>query len=258
MGMDIYAGTFTRYYARNWKTKAQQFAEANGMVFHRITPNGENLDEGQDSPDVAEIQQAVNAWTNGLLKALQSNNMDAGEAWVDNNEKPYYTDKPDWLSYGALLVFAAYRLLRDEPPKTIEQGMGLEDFEIAKQLEDSEFSNWSLFNVTCWLPFPVQVSFQGHMPNGSEAFISTTERLRIELDQINKIAWNVPIDEQLSWADEEVFTPSIEIRDGKVIRLPIEEQKSFDLEKLARYAFSLFRRAVTFAEKERVPVLLDY
>lgn len=58
MGMDIYAGTFTRYYARNWKTKAQQYAEANGMVFHRITPDGENLDD-QDSPDVTEIQKAV-------------------------------------------------------------------------------------------------------------------------------------------------------------------------------------------------------
>ena len=88
MGMDIYAGTFTRYYARNWKTKAQQYAEANGMAFHRISPDGENLDD-QDSPDVTEIQKAVSAWTNGLLKALQSNNMDAGLAWVDDNEKPY-------------------------------------------------------------------------------------------------------------------------------------------------------------------------
>ena len=79
MGMDIYAGTFTRYYARNWKTKAQQYAEANGMAFHRISPDGENLDD-QDSPDVTEIQKAVSAWTNGLLKALQSNNMDAGLA----------------------------------------------------------------------------------------------------------------------------------------------------------------------------------
>lgn len=60
MGMDIYAGTFTRYYSRNWKTKAQQYAEANGMVFHRITPDGENLD-AQDSPEVSEIQKAVSA-----------------------------------------------------------------------------------------------------------------------------------------------------------------------------------------------------
>ena len=28
MGLDIYAGTLTRYYNHNWKTQAQQFAEA--------------------------------------------------------------------------------------------------------------------------------------------------------------------------------------------------------------------------------------
>lgn len=28
MGLDIYAGTLTRYYMNNWKTVAQQFAEA--------------------------------------------------------------------------------------------------------------------------------------------------------------------------------------------------------------------------------------
>lgn len=229
MGMDIYAGTFTRYYARNWKTKAQQYAEANGMVFHRITPDGENLDD-QDSPDVTEIQKAVSAWTNGLLKALQSNNMDAGLAWVDDNEKPYYTDKPDWLAYAALMAFAASRLLGEEPPKTIEKNMGLEDFEIAKKLEDSEFSNWSLFTVTCWLPLPVQVSFQGHMPNGTEAFISTTTRLRAELDQVNEIAWKATTEEQLAWADEEVFPPSFEIKDGEVIQLPGEPPTSFELE----------------------------
>ena len=30
MGLDIYAGTLTRYYTNNWKTVAQQFAELMG------------------------------------------------------------------------------------------------------------------------------------------------------------------------------------------------------------------------------------
>lgn len=36
MGLDIYAGTLTRYYAQNWKTVSQQFAETNGMNFQTI------------------------------------------------------------------------------------------------------------------------------------------------------------------------------------------------------------------------------
>lgn len=34
MGMDIYAGTFTRYYASNWKTKAQQYG---GSQWHGLS-----------------------------------------------------------------------------------------------------------------------------------------------------------------------------------------------------------------------------
>ena len=31
MGLDIYAGTLTRYYSHNWKTVVQQWAEENGF-----------------------------------------------------------------------------------------------------------------------------------------------------------------------------------------------------------------------------------
>ena len=41
MGLDIYAGTLTRYYSHNWKTVVQQWAEENGYSFNRITPDGE-------------------------------------------------------------------------------------------------------------------------------------------------------------------------------------------------------------------------
>ena len=37
MGLDIYAGTLTRYYSHNWKTVVQQWAEENGYSFNRIT-----------------------------------------------------------------------------------------------------------------------------------------------------------------------------------------------------------------------------
>ena len=40
MGMDLYAGTLTRYYARNWKSTVQQWAEANGYTFNRMGPDG--------------------------------------------------------------------------------------------------------------------------------------------------------------------------------------------------------------------------
>ena len=58
MGLDIYAGTLTRYYSHNWKTVTQQWAEKNGWGFQKITPNGEPVDNEEElSP--AEVQSAV-------------------------------------------------------------------------------------------------------------------------------------------------------------------------------------------------------
>ena len=40
MGLDLYAGTLTRYYSHNWKTIMQQWAEENGYAFNQIMPVG--------------------------------------------------------------------------------------------------------------------------------------------------------------------------------------------------------------------------
>ena len=68
MGLDIYAGTLTRYYSHNWKTVVQQWSEENGYAFNRITPDGESADNEEElSP--AEIQAAVGAtdWKIGRI-----------------------------------------------------------------------------------------------------------------------------------------------------------------------------------------------
>ena len=38
MGLDIYAGTLTRYYSHNWKTVVQQWAEENGYYLQPDHP----------------------------------------------------------------------------------------------------------------------------------------------------------------------------------------------------------------------------
>ena len=69
MGLDLYAGTLTRYYSHNWKTVVQQWAEGNGYTFNRITPDGEPAgNEEELSP--AEIQAAVENWRDQILGAI--------------------------------------------------------------------------------------------------------------------------------------------------------------------------------------------
>ena len=87
MGLDIYAGTLTRYYSHNWKTVVQQWAEENGYTFNRITPDGEPADNEEElSP--AEIQAAVEDWRDQILAAISQPNQPHYTPWPEDNERP--------------------------------------------------------------------------------------------------------------------------------------------------------------------------
>lgn len=110
MGLDIYAGTMTRYYAHNWKTAVQQWAEEHGYTFQRITPSGDEIPEDEKmSP--AEIQADIENWQQQVLSAITQPGQKPYTPWTENNEKPYYTDKPDWDAFGAMLLVAVSRCI---------------------------------------------------------------------------------------------------------------------------------------------------
>ena len=90
MGLDIYAGTLTRYYSHNWKTVVLQWAEENGYTFNRITPDGEPADNEEElSP--AEVLAAVENWRDQILSAISQPGQPPYAPWIEDNEKPYYT-----------------------------------------------------------------------------------------------------------------------------------------------------------------------
>ena len=58
MGLDIYAGTLTRYYYHNWKTAVQQWAEANGYSFQKLAPDGSPVAEEELTPE-EELEDGI-------------------------------------------------------------------------------------------------------------------------------------------------------------------------------------------------------
>ena len=98
MGLDIYAGTLTRYYTHNWKTVTQLFAEENGINFEVIRSKQEESELSSK-----ELNQIVMQWRDAIIRGL---NLDSVPFWnEDFNETPYYTNKPDWDALNALLAF---------------------------------------------------------------------------------------------------------------------------------------------------------
>ena len=149
MGLDIYAGTLTRYYSHNWKTVVQQWAEENGWGFQKITPDGEAADNEEEmSP--AEIQAAVENWRDQILSAISRPGQEPYAPWPEDNERPYYTDKPDWDAFGAMLLVAACHTYGEPVPPTVEKNWDFGEHPLISRLASDEERVWSLLRGATW------------------------------------------------------------------------------------------------------------
>ena len=259
MGLDIYAGTLTRYYSHNWKTVVQQWAEENGYAFNRITPDGETADNEEEmSP--AEIQAAVENWRDQILSAISQPGQPPYTPWPEDNEKPYYTDKPDWDAFGAMLLVAACHTYEEPVPSTVEKNWAFGEHPMIARLAEDQERVWSLFRgTTWWIPLPDSFMFQVPLPTGDQAMIATLGGLRKELERLNGMAWQADEDTILRWSETEGYPVDGTVGpDGQYSKADIPEHTQYDTDSLAKFAFSMFWQAMQFAEEQQVPILLDY
>lgn len=253
MGLDIYAGTLTRYYAHNWKTVTQQWAEQNGCGFQRIAP-----EEGWEKLSPAQIQKSVEAWRDQILNAITGPNQKPYAPWTEDNKKPYFTDKPDWDAFGALLLVAACHVYEDPVPFTVPKDWKFMEHPSIKRLSEDGEKFWSLFRGTdWWLPLPDSMLFRVPLPTGDQRMLATTAILRDELKRINAMVWKAQEDTILSWSRTEGYPADGSIGVGGGITME-KEHLQYDTQSLAKFAFSLFWQALKFAEENQVPILLDY
>lgn len=258
MGLDIYAGTLTRYYSHNWKTVTQQWAEANGYAFRKFTPEGEQA--GEDTLDPDQVRPYMEGWRDHILSALAQPDRPPYTPWPEDGEKPYYTDKPDWDALGALMVVIACQVYGEPIPPTVQKGWDYTTHPAVARLAEDPERVWSLLRgATWWLPLSEPFLFRGPLPNENTAVLGTTAGLRIELEWLNRSLWQAGEETILAWADTEGYpTDAVYGPEGNLDPQGIREHTEYDTLSLAKFAFSLFWRALNFAEEQKVPILLDY
>ncbi len=255
MGLDIYAGTLTRYYSHNWKTSVQRWAEENGYTFSKVTPDGTPVSE--DSPDPAEVERDVKEWRDTLLKVLSPED-GAYAPWDEDNYREYFTAKPDWDAFGALLLYGACLLYEEECPKIVQKGMDFYAHPVLKRAMEEETLNWSLYiGAEWWIPLQDTFSFQCQNPCGNPIVMGTTGTLLAELDRINSMGWKADQDIILSWSSTEGYPQDGQITADGMVN-PLKEVTEYDTNSLAKFAFSILYEAALFSMDNRVPILLDY
>ena len=81
----------------------QRAAQEMGVSFEVRPPDG----EPQPRVDPTELEPLVGAWRESLNASL-ANHISGPLEWREGMAPPYFTDKPAWDGYSALLIWAAH------------------------------------------------------------------------------------------------------------------------------------------------------
>ncbi|MDP9427096.1 MAG: hypothetical protein M3P37_13995 [Actinomycetota bacterium] len=100
MGLDVYAGTLTRYYSDDWETVWARHAREAGM---------QSMTVRVDERGVREVQRRNPKEGRDVLASPGNPRLD----WDERVTRPYFTDKPDCNGYAALMLHAAHAMRPD-------------------------------------------------------------------------------------------------------------------------------------------------
>lgn len=200
----------------------------------------------------------METWRDWLLKALSRPGQVPFAVWEEDNERPYFTDKPDWDAFGALLLVAACHIYGDPVPETVAKGWDFWDHPLIRRMGEDRSRGWSLFRgVEWWLPLSETILFEAPRPGGDKGAMASVSLLRWELEQIDQLVWQAEEETVLDWSHTEGY-PTDGWVDGVGQVTMGETHRVYRTESLAKFAYSVFYRAVKFAEENRVPILMDY
>lgn len=236
----MYVGSLTRYHLGDWLTIVQQMGAHNGMTVRimRDTP--------QEPPAPGVVLDAVSAWRTSLAEGLE-----CPVDWAERPDLPYWTDKPDWDGFGAVVLAAAYEVEPDLRPWTANE-IGW------SQQEPDDPRQWAaapavvaaathpepyvtlLSGVEWWLPLPGGWVIEAPRPLGAPVRMAAVEQLVAELELL---AGRLGLTAEAHWQEVGRAGPP---------------EAGAPVEDVARFGLSVLLPLAYQAHEARQPLLLDY
>jgi hypothetical protein len=223
MALDLYAGTLTRYYTRSWENVVERQARLDGVTYRRISPGGD-----APPPPAEEVTPAVEAWCAELTQALGAN-ISEPIGWDEADSRPYFTDRPGWDGYTALVLWAAYAHAPDrQRPASLPEGDFSEDPAFLAMLpRESGTPYRQILQPGLWLPCSYNFAFNGPALTGDSAWMGSTFALRDQLELLKRNTFGA-------------------------------SEAADDFQQRASFALALFLELSQKACEARVPMLLDF
>lgn len=230
MAFDVYCGPLWRYIAQDWKTIGQQAAEAEGVGYQVIRPPRPLF-----APSPSKLAQKAPQVRDAVVKQIRAAGIPI-EPWSEDPKGEYFTDRPGWEGYYAVLLRFAYRsgacgpeptTACVEPVQTDVFNACLRDDPLAFHLLAAEL--W----VPCDSPFPLRMDIVS-----GERYASTTGGLLRSLRQLCDC---------LGYDDQELIASELD-----------QPYPDASVEECCRYGLSILLQAAIWADRRRQVMILDY
>jgi hypothetical protein len=235
VGLDVYVGSLRRYYTGDWETVMQQRAREAGLDSMVIRPFGE---EEEIEPGV--IKEMVPMWREALNETFADRLQGTRVDWDESEESPYFTDKPDWSGYAALILHAAYEEHPElEAPEEVPEDWQ-EDKAYAASQEDLASSRYSaLLAPELWLPVDFGLLMEFKELRGQDVLIGPSPLLLHSLKILNARTFDGSAEDLARWSTGEV-------------------EAQTELEAYAQLGLGIFTILTEHAVSQRLPMKLDY
>jgi hypothetical protein len=179
MGLDVYVGSLTRYYAEGPGDVVQRIADQQGVP----------VADGEAPEDV--LRAAVVRWRDGLNRRLGDRLADPLD-WDESGPAPCFTDKPGWDGYGGTLLLAAHDEHPELPPPAMVSADWPDDlaYQAASALGAGSRYH-QLLTAELWLPCRFEFTIHAKDLTGEEVEVGSSVAL---LDQLRVLAARYQLD----------------------------------------------------------------
>jgi hypothetical protein len=256
MAFDVYVGTMTRYYRREWENVVQRMAREQGIKYNMIYAGG----EPPPPPPAEEIQLAVSAWSHMLSEGLKS--LEVGAiSWDESDRQPYFSDRPGWPGYTGLLLWAAYAENPDLPLPAALPESWIDDPAYQKSTDEGFTSRYlQILRAQLWIPADFNAVADGPDLCQNKTCIGSTFELKRQLDELRNET-DIRLQDEMSKPEQ---SPQPEVKSGGMLRRffakpsPTVATDGIRLAAAAASGLTIFQDLASKACEHRLPILLNY
>lgn len=235
MGLDVYAGTLTRYYSDGWEALWARRAREAGMESMTVR-GGQPVEKG----DPGEVGRMVHAWRDALNEALSESLDGSGLDWDESEDAPYFRQ----AGPGRLRRAHAARRLRHAPTRGTLRGVARRLAERpgvqgVHRVEPRRVSVRVHYGPRDVVARRLSVSLPVSGVAGEEVAIGSVDLLRANLHGLNERTFRADPETAARW-----------------LRGEVEAENHFEAH--ARRGFAVFLYLAEQAVANRLPMKLDY